>query len=145
MSLELDTRKLTPEAKEKYKEFLDKYGLYGEWDGGNDSGGIDECRTQIPVPKGEEDYSDAIQDYIYDQTLGPHYGGWAWNFSASGTIHYDKETSRIVVKGEHEDMENLTTVDTVMFDLEDYLTQDELDRIDSVSVNITSSGDSGFR
>lgn len=75
------------------------------FDGGNDSGGF-EILITLDAEKESELYN------ILDDTLD--YGGWAGNFSAGGTVRFDKNEKTLYIEGEELDEEtpnNETTIE----------------------------------
>lgn len=127
-------------------EFLDKYGLKGSWSGGNDSGGIDSLTTEnTPTDISELEktsrYLEQIQDLIYYEVFEEEYGSWAWNFDASGTISYNKETKTIRISGVHHDYEDTITETTIRLDPKDHFSEADLKRLDSINVFVSDYSD----
>jgi hypothetical protein len=56
------------------------------WEGGGDSGW---CYFEIDGQTVENEYTEALVDYMYDQL---NYGSWAGEFSANGKAEYNHET-----------------------------------------------------
>ena len=120
---------------EELIQFLDRYGLLGDYSGGGDQGGIDTFETEIEVPKDEPIQIDmeALQEWVYKHTLSK-YGGWDGGFDASGVIEYNKETKCIEVSGSESDDDNLKTVKQIEIPLAKYFTNEDRERVSRVFI-----------
>ena len=119
-------------------KYLDKYGLTGQYSGGNDSGGLDNLNTVIPDESFEMKgfNMDDLSNWVYDNSLS-HYGSWAGEWSAYGSIRYDKETKCIIVAGSEESEEDVKLIKEEQIFLKDFFNADDLARVHHVDIIFT--------
>jgi hypothetical protein len=123
-------------------EILDKIGLQTTYDGGNDSGFVDEIflprlheHPGILSKEQIEELYKWVKQQVYSY-LG--YGSWAGNFSAMGTVVYNSETKLIEVLGNHFEWDEPTEKFVKEFDFLSLIPESERKSVDSVNIHFAS-------
>lgn len=124
---------------EKLIAFLDTHGLEGSYNGGGDSGGIEDFDTQAGGGDGSIDMY-KLQEWVYDHSLS-EYGGWAWNGDAIGTIRYDSATKKIIIEGTENSDEDLTERFNLKLEFTNFFSEADLKRIDSINIYLVEGED----
>lgn len=76
--------------------------LVASYEGGNDEGGVNQAtgfkadgtEVELAHPWGNDKYDENSLWAIADDILGTHYGTWAGEFYAYGTLHVDPSDTR---------------------------------------------------